>query len=338
MVISYNEFIKESEKRLNSINSLKDFNELYLVYFGTKGLFNKEAKKISTVSSDQKPILGIALNKLKKDLILIFQQKKTLLLKEKGDKKIDITYPGKIPSFGHLHPQTLVLNELIEIFKFLGFQVADGPEIESEWYNFRSLNFPSDHPAMDTQQSLKVAADKDNKTLLRTQTSAMQVRVMESSPPPLRVIVPGKCFRYEAVDASHGFEFWQAEGFAVDKNITLSDLFGTIEYVLKKLMGNKTKLRFACTNFPFVEPGVDTYMECTVCRGVGCSFCKNSGWSEIMPAGMIHPNVLKSAKIDSSKWQGFAFAIGLSRAVTLRYGISDLRVLTTPDLRILNQF
>src|SRR3989344_320987 len=338
MQASTNDLLHKARQSLDKISEINNFNSLWLQFFGSSGFLNQELKKIKLAPADKKPELGKNLNFLKKDLTLLFQQKKADLLKAEKSDKIDVTFPGNLPAFGHLHPQTLVLNDLINIFTFLGFQVASGPEIESEWYNFLSLNFPPDHPAMDTQQSLKVPADTDNNTLLRTQTSAMQVRVMEKSPPPLRVIVPGKCFRYEAVDASHGFEFWQLEGFAVDKNITLSDLFGTIEYVLKRLMGEKTKLRFACTNFPFVEPGVDTYMECTVCHGKGCTFCKNSGWSEIMPAGMIHPNVLKSAKIDPKMWRGFAFAIGLSRAVTLRYGISDLRILTTPDLRILNQF
>ena len=338
MKILFGEILSQAKEGLEKITTLGDFNDLYLDYFGTNGLFNQEAKRIKQVPDSEKPSLGVALNKLKKELIALFQQKKATLITGKKSEKVDITIPGKIPSFGHLHPQTIVLNELIDIFSFLGYQVALGPEIESVWYNFLSLNFPPDHPAMDTQQSLKVELDGDNKSLLRTQTSSMQVRVMEKTAPPLRVIVPGKCFRYEAVDASHGFEFWQLEGFAVDNNITLTDLFGTIDFVLRRLMGEKIKLRFACTNFPFVEPGVDTYVTCTVCQGRGCSFCKNCGWSEIMPAGMIHPNVLTSAKIDPQTWQGFAFAIGLSRAVTLRYGISDLRILTTPDLRILKQF
>ena len=161
---------------------------------------------------------------------------------------------------------------------------------------------------------------------------------MEKTKPPVRVIVPGKNFRYEQVDASHGFEFWQVEGFLVDKNVRLTDLFGTITYVLKKLMGEQVKLKFATTNFPFVEPGVDTYMECTVCKGKGCSFCKMSGWSEIMPAGMIHPNVLKAVGYNPKEVTGFAFAIGLSRLVTLRYQMDDLRLLTNPDLRIIKQF
>ena len=161
---------------------------------------------------------------------------------------------------------------------------------------------------------------------------------MQKAKPPLRVIAPGKNFRYEQVDASHSFEFWQVEGFLVDKEVRLTDLFGTIDYVLRKLMGERIKLKFATTNFPFVEPGVDTYIQCTVCGGGGCSFCKQSGWSEIMPAGMIHPNVLKAVGYDPQKVSGFAFAIGLSRLVTLKYQMDDLRLLTNPDLRILEQF
>jgi phenylalanyl-tRNA synthetase alpha chain len=179
---------------------------------------------------------------------------------------------------------------------------------------------------------------KPGETILRTQTSAMQGRIMEKMKPPFRVLAPGRNFRYEQVDASHGFEFWQVEGFVVDENIHLTDLFGTINYVLRQLFGKETKIRFATTNFPFVEPGVDAYLQCTICGGKGCSFCKGTGWSEIMPAGMIHPNVLRMAKIDPAKWNGFAFAIGLSRIVNLRYQIKDLRTLTTPDMRILSQF
>ena len=332
------QIVNKARRQLESIKNLKEFDKLWLTFFGSSGIFTGEVKKVSRLKAFEKPRAGKLINASKKKLEALFANKKAQLLKKGVPSKIDVTLPGKKPQIGHLHPQTLVLNDLMDIFRFLGYRVAVGPEIETEWYNFQSLNFPPDHPAMDTQQSLKVPTDKNGNAILRTQTSSMQVRIMEKSPLPLRVIVPGKCFRYEAVDSSHGFEFWQLEGFAVDKNIRLTDLFGTIEFVLKKLMGESTKLRFACTNFPFVEPGVDTYMECTVCKGKGCSFCKQTGWSEIMPAGMIHPNVLKNSKIDSQKWQGFAFAIGLSRAVTLRYGIDDLRILTNPDLRILSQF
>jgi phenylalanyl-tRNA synthetase alpha chain len=201
---------------------------------------------------------------------------------------------------------------------------------------------PPGAPSRDTQATLYLdtrnSKAEPGQILLRTQTSNMQVKIMEKIKPPIRVIAPGKVYRVDDVDASHSFEFWQLEGFMVDKNVKMTDLLGTIDYVLKKLMGEKTKIKFATTNFSFVEPGIDTYMECTICKGKGCSFCKFIGWSEIMPAGMIHPNVLKAAGYDSQKVSGFAFAIGLSRLVTLRYGMDDLRLLTNPDLRILEQF
>ena len=255
---------------------------------------------------------------------------------------IDITMPGIKPAIGHLHPLTQVIYDVVDVFKSLGYQAANGPEIETDYYNFEALNIPKDHPARDTQQTFyldtRSSKVEPGEIILRTQTSAMQARVMEKTKPQIRVIVPGKNFRYEQVDASHGFEFWHCEGFLVDTNVRLTDLFGTIDYVLRKLMGEKIKLKFATTNFPFVEPGVDTYMECTVCKGKGCSFCKYSGWSEIMPAGMIHPNVLKAVGYNPREVSGFAFAIGLSRLVTLRYQMNDLRLLTNPDLRILNQF
>ena len=212
--------------------------------------------------------------------------------------------------------------------------MAEGPEIETDYYNFEALNMPPEHPARDTQMTFYL----ENGRILRTQTSAMQVRVMEKTKPPLRVLAPGRNFRYEQIDASHSFEFWQTEGFAVDQDIRFTDLLGTISFVLKSLFGNNIKIRFATTNFPFVEPGVDTYLRCTICQGKGCPFCKGSGWSEIMPGGMIHPQVLKRSGIDSEKWRGFAFAIGLSRIVNLRYQINDLRVLNTPSLKILSQF
>jgi len=319
-----------------------ELEELRIAFLGKKGKLNQLLKLIPRLSADGKKEVGQFANEVKKTLeeVIITQQDSLSISLALENEAIDVTIPGKPAKIGHLHPQTQVLSEIIDIFRQIGYQVADGPEIETDFYNFEVLNIPKDHPARDTQQTFYLnLIDKNfGQLILRTQTSAMQGRVTEKTKPPLRVIVPGKCFRYEQVDASHGFEFWHMEGFAVDKNITLADLFGTISYVLKKLMAEKTKLRFACTNFPFVEPGVDTYMECTVCQGKGCSFCKNSGWSEIMPAGMIHPNVLKACKINPKDWQGFAFAIGLSRVVNLRYGMSDLRLLTTPDLRIINQF
>jgi phenylalanyl-tRNA synthetase alpha chain len=317
-----------------------ELEEIKLQFLGRSGELTSALKGLAKLPADEKPAIGRVANEVKNIIEDAISQKES----EIGNpvfipKKIDVTEPGIKPEIGHLHPMTIVLSDVVDVFKSLGFQVADGPEIEKDEYNFEMLNIPKNHPARDMQQSLYLDTRNSKKTpgeiLLRTQTSAMQGRVMEKTNPPLRVIVPGKNYRYEQVDASHGFEFWQVEGFLVDTNVRLTDLFGTIDYILRKLMGEDIKLRFATTNFPFVEPGVDTYMECTVCKGRGCSFCKNSGWSEIMPAGMIHPNVLKAVGYDHQKVSG---AIGLSRLVTLRYGMDDLRLLTNPDMRILEQF
>lgn len=325
--------------------SVEELEEIKLQFLGRSGALTVAIKEIAKLPQERRPEIGVLANEVKQILEETIKTTGDSLKKQETSRKlqkIDITEPGIKPNIGHLHPMTQVLSDVVDVFKTLGFQAADGPEIELDKYNFEVLNIPKEHPARDTQQTLYLDTRGSKITpgevILRTQTSAMQGRVMEKLKPPVRVIVPGKNFRYEQVDASHGFEFWQVEGFLVDTNVRLTDLFGTIEYVLRKLMGENIKLRFATTNFPFVEPGVDTYIECTVCKGKGCSFCKQSGWSEIMPAGMIHPNVLKAVGYDSQKVSGFAFAIGLSRLVTLRYQMDDLRLLTNPDIRILEQF
>lgn len=334
----------EALAQMSSAVSIADLEEIRAAYLGRSGKFTLLVKQITEVPIEKRKQFGITLNESKTTLEKLLSDKKQELLKSLTEKRdwFDLSIPGIVPETGHYHPMSIVLKEVKQIFNYLGYQVADGPEIETDYYNFEALNIPKDHPSRDTQMTFYVdtgeAKDKEGEIILRTQTSAMQGRVMSQMKPPFRVLAPGRNFRYEQVDASHGFEFWQVEGFVVDKNIHMTDLFGTINYVLQGLFGKEIKTRFATTNFPFVEPGVDTYMECTICRGRGCSFCKGTGWSEIMPAGMIHPNVLKEAKIDTEKWNGFAFAIGLSRIVNLRYQINDLRTLTTPDLRILNQF
>lgn len=324
---------------------LKALEEIKLQFLGRSGKLTLAIKDIAKIPIEKRPEVGALANEVKNTLEEAILQKQKELDSQKfktRQGKIDKSAPGIPPEIGHLHPMTQVLWEVVDVFKGLGFQASDGPEIETDYYNFEALNIPKDHPARDTQQTLYLDTRKSKSSpgeiILRTQTSAMQGRVMEKTKPPLRVIVPGKNFRYEQVDASHGFEFWQTEGFLVDKNVRLTDLFGTIDYVLRKLMGKDIKIKFATTNFPFVEPGVDTYIECTVCKGKGCSFCKESGWSEIMPAGMIHPNVLRAVGYDPQVVSGFAFAIGLSRLVTLRYQMDDLRLLVNPDLRIISQF
>jgi len=323
----------------------KELEEIKLQFLGKSGKLTLTLKEIVRVPSEKRAIVGQLANEVKKIIEETLNEKISALASQTSSQKkqsIDITNPGIPPDIGHLHPMTQVLYEVVDVFKSIGFQAADGPEIETDYYNFTALNMPPGAPSRDTQATLYLdtrnSKAEPGQILLRTQTSNMQVKIMEKIKPPVRVIAPGKVYRVDDVDASHSFEFWQLEGFMVDKNVKMTDLLGTIDYVLKKLMGEKTKIKFATTNFSFVEPGIDTYMECTICKSRGCSFCKSIGWSEIMPAGMIHPNVLKAAGYDSQKVSGFAFAIGLSRLVTLRYGMDDLRLLTNPDLRILEQF
>lgn len=321
-----------------------ELEEIKIQFLGKKGKFTVLLKSISSLPLNVRPQLGVLANEIKITIEDAFARRALEFSKGADEEKnawFDVTLPGKKPKLGHLHPQTLVLNEIINIFKSLGYQVADGPEIESDYYNFEVLNFAKDHPARDTQQTIALANIVDNKgqpLILRTHGSNMQGRIMEKTTPPCRVIYPGKVYRYEQTDASHGFEFWQVEGLAIDKNISLTDLFGTFDYVLKQFFGQDSQVRFAAHNFPFTEPSTEVYVTCSVCKGNGCSFCKKGGWVEIAGAGMIHPNVLKNVGIDRKIWQGFAFGFGMSRMVTLKYQMDDLRLLTTPDLRILEQF
>ena len=323
----------------------EELEEIKLQFLGRSGKLTLTMKEIVKVPIEKRPEIGQLANDVKKVIEESIESKLSTLSSQLSARKkeaIDTTAPGIKPAIGHLHPMTQVLYEVVDVFKGLGYQAADGPEIETDYYNFEALNIPKDHSARDTQQTFyldtRQSKAQPGEMILRTQLSGMQARVIEKMKPPLRVIVPGTVYRYEQVDASHGFQFGQLEGFLVDTNVRLTDLFGTIDYVLRKLMGQATEIKFATTNFPFVEPGVDTYIQCTVCKGRGCGFCKYSGWSEIMPAGMIHPNVIKMCGLDPQKHNGFAFCIGLSRLVTLRYQMDDLRLLTNPDLRILTQF
>ena len=315
-------------------------------YLGRHGLINALIKNLKQYPLNQRLSEGKRVNQLKQALsqTLTWQEKKITQQKLSAleHEWFDVTTPGEKPKTGHLHPLTVVFDEIIDIFRGLGYQIAMGPEIETDEYNFAKLNFPPEHPARDDQATLYLDVAKTSlkpgSAILRTHTSAMQGRIMEKTQPPLRVLVPGKCYRHDTVDASHGFEFWQAEGFVVEEAISMADLLGTLKTSLRLILGEKTKVRFACTYFPFVEPGVDAYVDCTLCGGKGCSYCKRTGWVEIMPAGMIHPHVFRAVGYDPEKTQGFAFAIGLSRVVNLKFGIEDLRLLTTADLRILEQF
>lgn len=323
----------------------KELEEIKLQFVGRSGRLTQTLKEITKVPMDRRAAVGQLANEVKRIIEETLEEKMSSLKSQASDQKkqsIDVSAPGIKPNTGHLHPMTQVLCEVVDIFKQIGFQVADGPEIESDYYNFEALNILRDHPARDVQQTLYLDTRNSKvnpgETILRTQTSNMQIRVMEKSKPPFRVIVPGKVYRYEQTDASHGFEFWQFEGLVIDENITFTDLLGTLDYFVKKFFGEDTKIRFTSHNFPFTEPSLEGYISCTVCKGKGCSFCKNSGWVEALGGGMTHPNVLRNVGVDPDKYQGFAFGTGLSRLVTLRYQMDDLRLLTNPDLRILEQF
>ncbi len=241
---------------------------------------------------------------------------------------------------GHIHPITQTIVEIVDAFKDIGFTVADGPEIETEFYNFNALNVPQDHPARDMQDTFWLKP-LDARKLLRTQTSAVQIRHMQNNPPPIKIIAPGKIFRNEATDATHEAQFHQIEGLVVDKNISLAHLKGTLEYFLKKLFGDSVEIRLRPSYFPFVEPGFEIDMSCSGCiKGENdtCSMCHGTRWIEIMGAGMVHPNVLRAVGVDPEIWKGFAFGIGADRLVMLKYGIDDIRNLYSGDLRFVNQF
>ena len=250
------------------------------------------------------------------------------------DEVLDVTMPGKSQEIGNLHPLTKVLNEFKDIFIGLGFEVAEGPEVEYDYYNFEALNIPKNHPARDTQDTFYI---EDN-IVLRTQTSPIQVRVMEKQKPPIRIIAPGTVYRSDAVDATHSPVFHQVEGLVIDKGITMADLKGTLEVFVHKLYGEDTRLRFRPHHFPFTEPSAEVDISCFNCGGKGCPICKGEGWIEILGCGMVHPKVLKNCNIDPEVYSGFAFGIGLERITMFRYGIKDLRMYFENDVRFLEQF
>jgi len=278
--------------------------------------------------------------------------KKKLIELESQKDKIDITIPGKKIETGCLHPLTLIQRKIIEIFQTMGFSVVEGPEIETEWYNFDGLGMLKDHPARDMQDTLWLKPEKNKnkketinkknnkseKKLMRTQTSAVQIRFMEKNNPPFRIVIPGRVFRHEATDASHEIQFYQLEALMVDKDISLTNLKGVLEVFIKQFFGEDTKFRWRPGYFPYVEPGLEIDIECNLCKGKGCSACKYTGWVEVLGSGMIHPNVFKAAGYNPENWQGFALGMGVDRLAMLKYKINDIRLFYSGDLRFLKQF
>lgn len=341
-----NEIKNRATEEVTKATSAEALYEIQVKYLGRKGELTAVMHGLASLSVEEKPLAGKLCNDVKVELERAFEEKKQTLGSAEINKKlhgawIDVTAPGTEYPMGHVHPVAQVQQEVEQIFSAMGFSIMDGPEIESEYYNFEGLNVPAHHPARDMQDTFFVdqAADpKFGKLVLRTHTSPVQVRTMEKYGAPLRVIVPGRVFRNEATDARHEHTFNQVEGLLVDENISLAHLKGVMQEFLTRLFGRAMKIRFRPGYFPFVEPGIELDMSCLLCNETGCRVCKNTGWLEFMGAGMVHPNVLRAGGIDSKKYQGWAFGFGLTRLVMMRYGIDDIRLLSGGDLRFLEQF
>ncbi len=326
---------KGAEDAAAAVSSAEDVERWRVDFLGRKSTLNQLGKKVATVAEQDRPAIGKALNDLRKRLSSLHEEMKARLSGGAAAKPdIDFTLPGLPPLSGNLHPITKTYYEITAFFASLGFSVAHGPEVEDDFHNFGALNFPPDHPSRDTQDTLYL---NDN-WLMRTHTSPVQIRVMTSREPPLRIIVPGRCFRADAVDASHYPIFHQVEGLLVDETVSLADLKGTLAAFAEYIFGAGTKIRFRPDYFPFTEPSADMAVSCVVCGGAGCGTCGGTGWLEIMGAGMVHPNVFRNVGYDAEAWQGYAFGMGVERIAMLRYGISDIRLFYENDLRFLRQF
>ncbi|MCH5212129.1 MAG: phenylalanine--tRNA ligase subunit alpha [Oscillospiraceae bacterium] len=327
------------EEALKNADAMEALENIRIKFMGKKGELTAVLKGMGKLTPEERPKIGALANEIRQRLEKEIEEKKAAIAaaieaKKLEEEVIDVTMPGKRNNEGKLHPLTQVMNELKEIFMGMGFSVADGPEVEYDYYNFEALNIPKNHPARDTQDTFYIA---DN-IVLRTQTSGMQVRVMEKTKPPIRIIAPGKVYRSDTQDATHSPVFHQIEGLVVDKNITMADLKGTLEMFVKKLYGEQTRVRFRPHHFPFTEPSAEMDYSCFNCGGKGCSVCKGEGWIEILGCGMVHPKVLANCGIDPEEYTGFAFGIGLERIAMGKYSINDLRLFFENDLRFLEQF
>ena len=332
--------IKETvEAKLKTSTAEEELEQLRISYLGKKGELTAILRQMGSLSAEERPLIGQLANEIRETLEAEIAARRAELrraaLEEKlSREKIDVTMPGTVHRTGRPHPLTTVMNEVEEIFLGMGFEIAEGPEVELDYYNFEALNLPPDHPARDTQDTFYIS----DKVVLRTQTSPVQVRVMEQKKPPIRIIAPGKVYRSDAVDATHSPVFHQIEGLVVDKGIRMSDLKGTLEVVAKRLYGEDSVVRFRPHHFPFTEPSAEMDIMCFNCHGEGCRLCKGEGWIEILGSGMVHPKVLENCGIDPNVYSGFAFGIGLERIVMRRYNIDDLRLFFENDVRFLNQF
>lgn len=330
---------EKATERIKACGELSELENTRVKYLGKKGELTVLLRSMGDVAPAERPAMGKLVNQAKQQIeTLLKEQKERVLLLEKEkrmkEEELDITIPGTRFSRGKRHPLTKTLEEIKSIFMGLGFSVVEGPEVELAYYNFTALNIPEDHPARDIQDTFYINDD----IVLRTHTSPDEPRVMEKTKPPIRVLIPGRVYRSDDVDATHSPVFHQIEGLVVDEGITLGDLKGTFDLFVKKMYGEHMETKFRPSHFPFTEPSAEIDATCFVCNGKGCRVCKDTGWIELSGAGMTHPKVLERCGIDTSKYSGFAFGMGLDRLTMLKYGIDDMRLLFENDVRFLNQF
>ncbi len=329
----------QADAELKKAESQQALEELRIKYLGKKGALTAILKQMGKLSAEERPVIGQLANQVRASIENELTQRAAEVKAAEQQRrleaeKLDVTLPGKHREMGAKHPLSIGLDEIKEIFIGMGFEIVDGPEVETDYYNFEALNIPKDHPARDTQDTFYI----NENILLRTQTSPVQVRVMEKQKPPIRIISPGRVYRSDAVDATHSPLFHQIEGLVVDKGITFADLKGTLETFVKRLYGEDSVVRFRPHHFPFTEPSAEVDVQCFNCHGEGCRLCKGEGWIEILGCGMVHPKVLSNCGIDPEEYSGFALGMGLERVVMRRYNIDDLRLFYENDVRFLKQF
>jgi len=331
--------IREIHKIRKELQNLQELQELRVKYLGKKGELTLLLKELANLTPEERPEAGALANNVRDEIEKAISEAEKVIkeeiTKQKLEKeKIDVTMPSKNLSLGSVHPITQIIEDVKEIFLGMGYSISDGPEIEKTYYVFDQLNTPVDHPARDLQDTLYITED----IILRTQTSSVQIRVMENQKPPIKIICPGAVYRSETVDATHAAAFYQIEGLVVDKNITMTDLKGTLEMFAKNCLGENTKIRFRPHHFPYTEPSAEVDVSCFVCGGKGCRVCKNEGWIELLGCGMVHPKVLENCGIDSNEYSGFAFGFGVERIAMAKFGIDDVRLMYENDVRFLKQF
>jgi len=328
----------ELAELLERVNDLVELNDLRAKFLGKKGKLTAILRRMGELPHEERPFLGQLANKIKEEIEFAIEEKnekiKERIKKDRLEKeKIDVTVPTKV-ILGHRHPLSIVLNDIIDFFYGLGYEVVEGPEVEWDYYNFEALNIPKDHPARDLQDTFYIT----DEILLRTHTSPVQIRTMERNKPPIKVIVPGRVYRSDAVDATHSPVFHQVEGLVIGEDITMADLKGTLTAFAKAIFGEERRTRFRPSFFPFTEPSAEMDISCISCNGKGCRLCSYTGWIEILGCGMVHPNVIRNGGYDPEKFSGFAFGMGLERIALLKYNIDDMRLLFENNLRFLSQF